>query len=367
MHTHGPDCGCDLHTLAKAVGPLGEGSAEGEGEDPRFEALWRLVQAARRDWRRWGDRLVGEVTRRLQDGSLLPLTRENEEVLLELLRAHEDALVLRLAGAGVGESRIQELVDQGLVHPDVRSRSYLERSYRVGRTLEQLAPVSVGKAGRETVAEVLKRAAGLALDQEDRQALSFVMRRGAQYMRSPADILVGDVTVQLARHERALNEAEISRVQGAVARGYAERKTVAQVARDLREAAEGTRLTNNMDRVARTELVYAHNHGAKQALKVAARQAGDDAPRVYKMISPFACQHCKRIWGLPGSPKVYTLAEVERNDAEGGNFGRRAADWRATTGPIHPNCTCGPLHYYHPTLTAAIQEASAELAAMWGD
>lgn len=343
MHVHGPDCGCTIERLTKAVGPLGEGSGDGEGEDPRYQTLWRLVQAARRDWRRWRATLIREVTTALRDGRLLPMTAENHRLLQELLQDHEVAMVIRFAGASAvpDDAMIERLIARGLLTEQAAAGGgYIEPAFRVGRRLETLADAPDDKA----VAEILDEAFGINLNRTDIAALESIRIRGAELVKAPARRLTGDVLIQVAETDRALSTVERRAIQEGVAESYVRRETVQQAGRRMRERAVGTRLTNDMDRLVRTELVGAHNFGAKEALRQDVfRTTGELDPWVYKAISPFACVHCQRIWGPAAAPIKYRLSEIEDNDAAGGNYGRKAADWVATTGPIHPNCTCPPL------------------------
>ncbi|RYF12454.1 MAG: hypothetical protein EOO40_01235, partial [Deltaproteobacteria bacterium] len=48
-----------------------------------------------------------------------------------------------------------------------------------------------------------------------------------------------------------------------------------------------------------------------------------------------ACAYLTR--GADGAPRIFTLSQLEAN---GSNYGRKAADLRAVIGPIHPNCQC---------------------------
>lgn len=342
--------------MLKAVGPLGEGSADGEGEDPRYAALWRLIQAARRDWRRWRARLVAEVTRMIREGALLPATPANRRVLTELLKDHETALVIRFAGsAAVDEAEVARLVERGLVTPAAaEGGGFIEPAYRIGRRLEVLDPV--GEVTEDRVAEVLEDAFRTRLNRHDYAALQAAATRAGQYMKAPATRLAGDVIVQVAEADRQLSQAELEAVRRSVTESYLRRETTREAARRLRAHAVGTRLTNDMDRVARTEMVNAHAQGAKEQLRETAIRMGDLDPKVYKLASPYACKHCRRIWGQ-GTPTVYTLSEIERNDAAGGNFGLKAAEWVPTTGPTHPNCTCGPLMYWRPEIVEKVDEA----------
>jgi hypothetical protein len=178
-------------------------------------------------------------------------------------------------------------------------------------------------------------------------------------------------TVGTGGSGRELTEREYAAVRPAVQQAIMERRTARELARELRAAVAGTKLTNEMERVARTELRDAHANGAYQALKEQAGSAGLDDPEVYKITSPTGCRECIRIWGRGGSRR-YRLSQVEAWEAQGGNYGRPPAQWGPTIGTVHPNCTCGPLLLYvgdkeHAvvlrTAESIINEIRAEQAA----
>lgn len=353
-----------LAALAKSVGigvPMEKGGGP-EGEDPRFPELWRLARSAREDWTRWGRQLVLEVERLLREGRLLPLTPANEHFLQELLREHATGIVLRMTGRGAAAAEKARLVDRGLVSPDVEDVNWLTASFEAGRRLDMLAALEIGRGGGavRSAVEALARPGThqgeVPLTPRDRAAREYVARRGAVFMRRPAERATSEA-------ERILTEAEYDAVRGAIGDGVGRRWSATRVARELRDAVEGTTLTNDMDRVARTEMVFAHNHGAFVALKGQAERAGLKDPEVYKMVAPRACAHCRRIWGSPGKPTVYRLSEVEQREAAGGNFRLPAAQWGPVIGPVHPNCTEGPLQLWHPALSSAIEAVAARILA----
>ena len=167
--------------------------------------------------------------------------------------------------------------------------------------------------------------------------------------------------------DRQLSEAERWAVGTAVAEAIRTGQTQQRLARELRDVTRGTVLVNDMDRVARTELHFAHAHGAYVGLKEQARLVGDEDPLVYKLVGGDACEHCRRIWGPSGSPHTYRLSYIEQREASGGNFRLPSSEWGPVIGPVHPNCREAALLYFHPDIHDAIQEAAAELAEWYGE
>lgn len=338
-------CSCDEVTLAKA-------RAVEDYADPRYPALYELIKRARRDWAAYGEQLVAEVMRLLDDGKLLPMTERRERLLVELLEDHQVALVARITGRVPpgGEPSWARLHRQGLVDDAMLERAPLVLSWKAGRRLEGLG---VHRHDAREVEAVLRSAMAYQPTEQDQQALRYVQRRGAVYMRRPAAAVGDEVS-------RVLSETEAHLVRGAIGKSVALGEGRQKLKQRLSDAVQGhPTLTNNMDRVARTELAFAHNHGAYQSLREELEGAGLDDPEVYKFCSPRACKHCRRIWGNGGEIR-YKLSYIEAREAAGGNFGLKAHEWGPVIGPVHPNCTEGPLQVYHPDVADAIDEAFEE-------
>jgi len=343
----GVHLGFDPSPLRKALVPTGE------GEDPRFPELHRLIGLARKSWSEWGTRLVEEVRTLLDGGRLLPMSTTTEGALLELLQDHEVALVAKITGrVPPNYPRFDELVRKGLVQPNVKHRSLIDLSYRVGRGLEQLKAYQIRKT--PPLAKIIEQAMSTELSDTDLASMDYAKRKAAVYMRRPAE----GVTTEI---QRILTEAEHSAIRGATEKAVEKRWGAGRLAQELRAVTKGPSLQNDFDRVARTELVFAHNHGAYEKLKTDARAAGEDDPWVFKMASPQSCKECRRIWGETGASKRYRLSTIEKREAGGGNFKKPRAAWGPTVGPIHPNCTCGPLQYWAEGLVESIDETVAEI------
>ncbi len=130
---------------------------------------------------------------------------------------------------------------------------------------------------------------------------------------------------------------------------------------------QGTTLTNEIDRIVRTELAFSHSWGAYRALKSqAAENLGQGDPYVYKFASPHACDECRRIWGEPHDPIRYRLSTIEAREAAGANFRLPRAQWGPVIGPVHPHCTEGPLQLWNEVLVSAINDAADEILKHFG-
>lgn len=372
----------DGEELRKAV----SGSTGSEPPDPRFPELITLANAARKDWDRFGAQLVTRIEQLLADGKILPLTATSEQLLREVLEDHKTAILIRFSGRPEGYPRLKRLVDAGLVRPP-GDPSLAEVAYRLGRGVDATTPPPVAPKTPPPLEQVVRAALRVQLTVRDRAAMGFAQQRAAAFMRRPVDQAASTV-------DRALSMVELNAFRQATAEAVKGRQGAQELERALRDAAasvsehhparamvrefgpkvvgpgikaalaQGT-LQNDMERVARTELAFAHSHGAVEALRAQTAALGITDPEVYKFCAPKACQECRRIWGPISSPHVYRLSFIEAREAKGGNFGLPAREWGPTIGPIHPRCACPPLSVYNKKLLTSINRAADAIMAAY--
>jgi hypothetical protein len=347
--------------LGYEVRPLRKAVEDPADVDPRYPWLRTLIRRARDLWSKWGDLLVEEIRKLLRRGDLVPMTRKNEAIINELLREHEVGFLIEFSGyaAPQDQTHVDSLVGKGLVSEDYAETALVPISYRKGRGLEALAAHEVPDDQSPPLEEVVREALEVLVTPKDEAAIAYARRRAATYMRRP---VVGRTT----EAERILTEAERWAIAETVARAVERRTSADKLAQELRAAVQYTSLTNDMDRVARTELHAAHAHGAYETLKTMAKNTGEDDPYVYKLVRPGACVECRRIWGPPEQPIVYRLSYIEQREAAGGNFRLPAKSWGPVVGPVHPNCTEGALLLYREEIFDAQRAALADLDATFG-
>lgn len=326
--------------------------------DPRYPWLRTMIERARSDWNRHGTILVEEISRLLRSGRLLPLTSDNEGVLRQLLENHEVGIALDFVGRHHNTVVVDRLVQSGAVSADYADRATVPISYRLGRGLNALAAHRVPGAA-PSLEEVLRQAVTTPLTDQDRAAMDFARRRAGIYMRRPAQ-------ARQTEAERVLTTAEQWAIGETVAQGVEGRRSWRSISQDLAGAMGGSTLTNDADRVARTEVHQAQSLGAYVGLKEATTSIGVEDPLVYKLVRPNACDDCRRIWGDPKDPIRYLLSFIEGREAAGGNFRIPHDQWGPVIGPVHPNCTEGALLYWREDLFEATQAALQDLDDWFG-
>lgn len=219
-----------------------------------------------------------------------------------------------------------------------------------------LEPHQLQTAPPQSLEKTIRDLVSIPLTDTERTAMAYSKKKAAVYMRRPAGVATQEI-------DRVLNQAEFAAIRAVEAKAIEHRWGVRKFASELADGLEGhPTLINDLERVARTELVNAQCAGAHAALKEQMAQAGIEDPKVYKMVSPFACRECKRIWGLPSAPIPYLLSDIEKRDLGGGNFRLPKSQWGPCIGTIHPNCTEGPLQHYDERLISDINEIAEQLA-----
>lgn len=386
-HEHGQGCGCEeLHAVAWVDGnavhlqtnlkghdlaptilaALSEhvGAAEpllkAQPPDPKNPTLTMLVERSLQDMQAWVATLIEALLFWWRGRRRGRFTAEQERELRAVFGAHEEDLVVQFAGM-LGYAT-DAPADHAARLPDGLG-SYVEAAARLGLTADPLSPLTGLQGPRLTWEALGDELGNIPMDDTTREAVSAMQRRGAIYMRRPAQRFEDEVVRTLLDHDRALSTQQLQDIRAAGADAVAQQMGVVDFERKLKDIADAT-LTNDMARVSRTELAQASAWGAYAVLKKKAAELGETDPEVYKLTSMTACQHCWRIWGRRGNIR-YRLSVLERWEAEGGNFHKPAREWRATIGPVHPQCLCGQLFLYtgndlHTRLLDAVDEMVEE-------
>lgn len=342
-----------LHPLEKAT------PATHSFPDPVSPELFVLLERARADFQRHGARLVAEIGKLLNAGQLLPLDERNEKLLRELFADHEVGMVAEFAGHHWDSDRLRRLVKAGLVRADYAETATLPLGYRLGKGLEVLRPMQIAEDQEPALASIVERALRVPLTDADHTAIRHIRQRGAAYMRVPIARAQAGVSRELTAEEYRL-------VRGTIAHGLRKNRSTAQVTADLTAAAMHTQLTNDLDRVARTELHAAKSQGAFEELKSQSQRLGEQDPWVARQCDARACTHCRRLFGVGRDVKPYRLSEVEANTLAGGNFGRKAADYVPVIGPLHPQCRCAPWFVWSQDLVDDIEDLADLVESMFG-
>jgi len=251
-----------------------------------------------------------------------------------LVARHFVALSVEIVGleaSGVGASEAQSLVDAGILSPEAMGAlDPIKDAYTLGflrRRLEQagMDPKTISLDDLHAMIErdpmPTTNAATAAIQQARLWA--------GQHVVGIAGTVAGDIIRELAL------EAKGEGLRGAIGEQTASameaRETYGALRTRLGDAAG--QWSKDWLRVATTEMHEAQEQGYAQEL---GNTFGADA-RVALIPNPDACKHCRRLTVANGRPIIRRLSELVAN---GSNVGRKAADWKAVVGSIHPYCAC---------------------------
>jgi hypothetical protein len=166
----------------------------------------------------------------------------------------------------------------------------------------------------------------------DKYALEYAKRRAAVYIRGLGNRIGTSLETLAIETEREIRQNLMRRIRREVSSAIIRRDTARQLASAIgRETGDWSR---NLDRIARTELQEAHQHGWAAHFRAT---TGDETV-VAKRVDDDACDDCKRLYlEADGRPRLFTLEELEGN---GTNVGLHRSQWQAVIGTVHPYCHC---------------------------
>ena len=330
--------------LAKAKKP------ESDLFDPRFPDLDPLAKAAVHSWNRWSNWLADALAK-LVSPKKPPITDPaGADALRDVFEQHAAGVQFAVAGVAPGARTEAMRVAREVETPKV---SPIEAAVRLAVARPTTGEIEPREA--RSFFEVQRAVEQVKLTPSEAAASAAAAARAAVNLRRPV------VALQI-QAERALREGESRSIRDALSRSIEARATHEQTRRAVTDAIVGTDLTNDVNRIVRTELAAAACDGALEALLRDARALGmGDNPQIYKLASPYACTDCKRVYGEPGKPVVVRLSDV-RNSS---NYGKKAKDYTWTIGPLHVNCLCPPPMLYQDKLHALATAAAARLAARY--
>ena len=263
-----------------------------------------------------------------------PLDSKKLSLLREIFEDHGDGFLITLAGHRENLDRFKTLKHEGLIFGG--QVDYVDLAYRLGKMIPALRLVSQKKGKFPTLKTLIERAIKDPLSPPEKKAVLFAQHQAAEKLRPIVNTLGSAITQDLLEREKSIVRREI-------VTGIRERRPILKLASMLREKtlAQGNPTNRDYERVARTEMVRAYCEGAVVQIKKDLPPKKD--PTVFKQVASTACVHCRRIWGEAPNFRYYKLSEVEKMPS---NVDKKAKDWKAQIGPIHPNCTDGPLQVY---------------------
>lgn len=214
---------------------------------------------------------------------------------------------------------IDQLKAAGLLNPSVRN--FTGDAYTLGKIASR---IDRELARGVTYEQVLKMARKLPMTTVEKRAIQFAKDHAGEYITKIGDDLVREVRGESAR-------TALGAVRNEVSSAIELRETTSQLKTRLFAAIDDK--NKDWDRVAATEMQTAIQHGIYQDIHE--NYGGEQL--VYKRPSPSACKHCIRLHLEDDNitPRVFKMTDLEPS-----NIGRKANNWVAVIGPVHPWCQC---------------------------
>lgn len=279
--------------------------------------------------------------------------------LTDLVKDYHTALVVNLFGAEVVP---KEVVDRlralGLLPPGAEYPGILTEAHALGAALAGLEDPRTGAALSLAEAREHLRRAPIPRTRVEELAAQHAALQGAAAVRGLGNKVGAHLDHTLVEADAALRRDQRALIRDAVGAKFGDadaaermaertkgkdlsgdffdgqfRQTIRELKSDLGHASGDW--ARDLQRIAQTESHNALQHGMAERFK---EQVKGQEILVYKAIRPTACKHCVRLHNdKDGNPRVYRLSDLEAN---GTNRGRRAADWEAVVGSVHPWCSC---------------------------
>ncbi len=285
---------------------------------------------------------------------MLLLTPAQLAILTRIVEAHHRAFILEnfgLTASGLTPADVADLVASGVLTPQAASaivgpdgivEDAIGDAWITGMILARLREMQEQPQYQgedltlDKVQTELEREA-LPLGPVERKAIQAARNRAGEYCRGLGNTVDAELRTLAIEADTAKAEKFRAEIREATGEAIARRETISHLKSELGHRTQDW--SRDLERIATTELQNATCNGLADWIEKEADEGED--PEVYKLASK-ACKDCQRLlMNEDGTPKVFKLSELRAN---GSNYGRKKAAWKATVEAIHPNCPCPLLH-----------------------
>lgn len=270
------------------------------------------------------------------------VTPDQLRKLTEMIRnAHTAFAIKGLGKESVSKAEIQNLVSRGLL-PKV-ALTLIDDAFMYGQLLGELTKLSQIDAAKRMPFKEFEakiKAKPIKTTHAEREAMKYARHQAAQYVTGLGDRVANDLATMTSEASVALGSKYRKIIRDETTENIERRETVRKLASEIgHKTGDWAR---DLRRIAATEKERAMQEGQKQRL--IARHGDPSGINVSKIPNPDACDHCVALHltaGTGSKPRIFKLSQLEAN---GTNVGRKARDWKAVVGPVHPWCACTLVH-----------------------
>jgi hypothetical protein len=215
----------------------------------------------------------------------------------------------------------------------VGKKRLIEEAYKFGILSNILASDKVKGMDYKEFKKYLTEGRFVPLNEEERNALKALEYYTYSDIKGLGNRWIDRLKTFLIDKDKKQREIYEKIIKDEVAKGIQDRKTIAEIARELgKRTGDWAR---DFGRIADFVMHTAFDEG-----RAAAFARDEQDPLVYKDVYPGACKHCIELYttgGLGTAPIVFRLSELRAN---GTNVGKKVDEWLPVIGPVHPWCRC---------------------------
>lgn len=270
------------------------------------------------------------------------LTPQQLEQIAQIIRDYHTGFSIAIGtDPGVGHIEIQRLIDAGILPPE--TFDIIQDSFQYGQlvgSLHQFDDINEAKKFDYNQFQRKLRARPRPLTPQERHAIDWSKHSVAIHVRGLGNRISDDFSRLVIDADSELRKETIGQIRTEVEHNLERRQVWRDIASELGHATDDW--SRDWGRIAATEKQNAMQEGFASAL--VEREGPPNSVYVAKIPKPDACPECVRLHleaGQGSPPRVFLLSELQAN---GTNVGRKARDWKAVVGVVHPWCACEMIH-----------------------
>ena len=259
------------------------------------------------------------------------------EELLEITDKYVTSFMFHHIGDHVLTNREKQILSRsGISANNIKRTAYnVQHAFKFGILSDALEQSIVKNMNYASLKNILESGKVFKLNTLEQSALQSLEIQMAGEMRRLTSNIKTDMRNALVSVDKVKNTVTHSpTVLNAAKKAIENRKYVTEVISEI--GTKTGKWGTDLGRIADYVMHTAFDEGRGMNVQ---RERGPNA-LVYKDVYPGACPHCMRLLltgGVGSQPILFSLADLKAN---GTNVGRKAKEWKAVLGPVHPWCRC---------------------------
>lgn len=266
---------------------------------------------------------------------MLKLTAKQIKELLDIIKYHHTVFLVTHVGTDFLSKEDKAILKRfGIDVDKIENIDSIGIAYKFGILSEALTQNQGNNISYTDFKRYIKSGRFIPLNTREKESLAYIKRQTTNDIRGLSDKISANIGDKILSEERRLKT--IQAITEEEQRGIEERRSINQIVSDIQERTGD--YSRDFDRIISYRSQDAFESGRSEGIK--RNYAENVDPTVFKIPFNQACKHCIRVFlesGVGSKPIIFKLSELQAN---GTNIGRKANDYQATIGPIHPYCRC---------------------------